>query len=253
MKLLLFLGFNLSNLFCQSYTAHKKNSEYTIFVELLDNNQYIIKSTNVESGISFFYEISYGSFNKSNDTILFKDEMFDYKFSGSIKKGILKINNGIEYLAGRNFKYSETRIFEPENSIKTIYSLRQEKERNRPLIDSLKTISYVTSIKIGVYSLQAKYGKIWHDLDKYKLEINENHKYKLYIHYDYLLFSEGEWEQINHLLVLKDEKTNAEFMLEIKNNNILKSILIPAIVGQASNFNLRLNNDKQINTPKNKN
>jgi|GEM_PF-6430416 len=192
-----------------------------------------------------------GNYTIKNDTIIFKDIMFDYEFKGTITNEVilnnirLNIISGIDYLEGRGFDYQEVYIWSPKESLKHIKSLKKQTKLRREWIDSLKRRPFETSISLGVYTVLIKNSKTWNDIRKFKLEINENHKYRLYINADYILFSEGEWVQKNQLLVLKDGNTNAKFKLEIIDKNQLKTILIPATHGLFHSYILRLNQNKE--------
>jgi len=233
------------------YTEYTSNENYRLYIRLFDNNQFIIECSNLTIDIPIDYQISIGRYSIIRDTIIFKDELFDYEYKGTITNEVilnnirLKIISGIDYLEGREFDYKEMYEWSPEKALTFINLLRKQKKQNMKSIDSLKSEICQYSISSGVYTNLIRSNNKWHDIKRFKLEINNNQKYKFYIQEDYLLFSKGNWEQINHLLVLKDEKTNAEFKLEITDKNQLKSLIIPASIGGMSNYKFRLNQNKE--------
>lgn len=230
------------------------NNGLTMTLYLFNNGKYLIYAATSTEGVSIVSqdEISLGRYKKKKDSIIFIDEISNYRFSAVFVPGYPFGQRDLEIYINNNGDFFK--VFNKFACLKSDYDnyknkLKDRKKRQKKQIQFFYEIEKAHSK--GTFKFD--YGEYnFFNISKYDdaiLKINKDNSYT-YSLYGAIL-SEGNFKRKGDVVYLIDNRTKAEYKAVIIGDNEISAVTLPLFL--SLNFTGKLNNEKQSERKKQEN
>jgi len=188
---------------------HYKNIECNIY--FYKSGSYFIElSESVTSDIEESLVLSYGKYTLINNEVALIDNVHNYKMQLVVDNKTLKVKQAFGFLINNSFVFcSSITNSEPKFLDPNINALMLQKERK----DYKKSHKTLAPLNFGVFENE----------QGFKLNIQQNHKYKL--EFKNIILSEGEWERNSNELELKDLNLKHSFYILVEEKALISRLL----------------------------
>lgn len=193
-----------------------KKENYSIELNFHTDSTYTLISTHhlPKSTVSMITILSMGTFSYAKEKYMLSEKINNYKIALSLANDTLRVKNGFGWMKDGYFVLES---IVPDNSFVDFANSMPKKEDISVLSKELDRKQEKNSPLIyGTYSSD----------EFFKIRIDNNRTYSIY-RYNFI-FSKGNWERKENILLLYDKNVNGPFSLFIKNDSSLISIVIPA-------------------------